>query len=58
MKISKAIKRDRKIKKRKYGQKRDGDSVKLIQKLQEKRRTALLKQQQAEANLEYNGNDT
>jgi len=36
--INKAIKRDRKINKRRYGMRRDGDSVKVIQKQQQKRR--------------------
>jgi len=58
MKLSKCAKRDRKINKRKYGMRKDGDSVKLIQKILEKRRTEILKRHQADSNLENYGNDT
>lgn len=57
MKLSKCIKRDRKISKRRNGNpRRDGD--KLIQKSLEKSRTEILKRHQADSNLEIYGNDS
>ena len=41
-KLDKALRRDRKRKKNQYGMKRDGDSVKVIQREQEKRKDAVI----------------
>lgn len=46
MNINKAVRRDSKWRKRKYGQTRDGDSVFLIQEQIEKKRREILKKKE------------
>jgi len=43
MKLDKALRRDNKLNRRRHGMKRDGDSVKIIQKEQEKRKDTIKK---------------
>ena len=42
-KLDKSLRRERKRKKNRYGHTRDGDSVKVIQKIQQKRRDQIIK---------------
>jgi hypothetical protein len=46
--IDKALRRENKRRKEKYGHQRDGDSVKHIQRLQQKRRDQILKKKRRE----------
>ena len=46
--IDKALRREHKRKKDRYGHQRDGDSVKTIQRLQQKRRDQILRKKRRE----------
>jgi len=52
MKLSKAVQRDRKIFKRKYGQTEDGRSVKYIRQIQKKKSEDIAKQRKHKEDIE------
>ena len=47
-KLNKSLRREQKRNKRKYGMRRDGDSVKTIQRIQEKRKKKIWQQRRKE----------
>ena len=47
-KLNKSLRREQKRNKRKYGMRRDGDSVKTIQRFQEKRKKKIWQQRRKE----------
>lgn len=47
-KLEKSLRRERKGRRKQYGMRRDGDSVKTIQKIQEKKSSVIKKKKQRE----------
>ncbi len=54
-KLEKSLRREKKINKKKFGMRRDGDSVKLLQKLAKKKATLLKKKRIKEKERMRNG---
>lgn len=54
-KLEKSLRREKKINKRKYGMRRDGDSAKLLQKELEKRASKIRKKNRKRKGVNYEG---